>query len=87
MKEIYSAYYYSFESTGIPEIDEILKEIASAGKGCRHTEDWNENGYIEKIQLAANNAAQKLVKRDLPCIECGKVYSHYTGCSLAVEPK
>lgn len=61
-KEFYSAYYYTFESTGCAEIDEILRQVAIAGKGAHHTEDWNEYGYIARIQDAANKAAESIAK-------------------------
>ena len=58
MPKSMNAYHYSFESTGNPAIDEILIEVASAGKGCPHTMDWNYYGFITKIQNAANEAAK-----------------------------
>lgn len=39
-KETYSAYYYSFEATGCDGVDDILKEVARAGKMYHNTEDW-----------------------------------------------
>lgn len=56
------AYYYGFEETGVREIDEILSEVACAGKGAHSTEFWCEYGYPEKIQAAANRAATLLAK-------------------------
>ena len=61
-----SAYYYSFNPTGVPAIDKILSAVACAGKSYHHTEDWNEVAEWEPntgktpaawIQNAANEAA------------------------------
>lgn len=59
-----NAYYYSFEKTGVREIDEILSAVAMAGKGYHNTDDWQDDGdrgysYIELIQEVANRAAAK----------------------------
>jgi hypothetical protein len=54
-----NAYYYSFDPTGVPVIDEILSEVAAAGSGSHHTEDWAEYGHIERIQTAAAEAAEE----------------------------
>jgi len=61
-----NAYYYSFEPTGVQEIDEILSAVAVAGKGSHHTESWDDPDYadkdgktdVDKIQEAANRAAK-----------------------------
>lgn len=63
-----NAYYYSFEATGVPEIDAILGGVGSAGKGYHHTEGWDEElgsgefqfSYIDRIQGAALLAAKKM---------------------------
>jgi hypothetical protein len=52
-----NAYYYRFRPTGNRDIDLILQAVAMAGKGAHHTEHWYGDGYVEKIQEAANNAA------------------------------
>ena len=62
-----NAYYYSFQPTGVPEIDLILSAVATAGKAYHHTEYWNGpchpqapfrgQTYVEFIQNAANDAA------------------------------
>lgn len=59
-----NAYYYCFNKTGDVDIDKILSAVASAGKGCHHTDGWNDKvdwlsgkSYIDLIQEAANNAA------------------------------
>lgn len=68
-KKIYRAYYYSFESTGVGIIDNILKEVAKAGKAFHHTSDWqvlydykdSENtgeSCQSRIQKAADDAAR-----------------------------
>lgn len=64
------AYYYSFDKTGVPEIDRILSAVACAGKACHHTEGWNDESTpypghdgetpAEWIQNAANDAAKIL---------------------------
>lgn len=69
-----SAYYYSFEPTGVPEIDNILSAVACAGKAFHNTSDWNdgtdvyEDSHrgetpIDWIQNAANDAAERLYRR------------------------
>lgn len=60
------AYYYSFEPTGVAEIDEILQMVANAGDGYHHTDEWakpdSESGVsvIDLIQEAAIRAAAKI---------------------------
>ncbi len=64
------AYYYSFDKTGVPEIDRILSAVACAGKAYHHTECWNDDSTpypghegetpAEWIQNAANDAAKIL---------------------------
>ncbi len=63
------AYYYSFEPTGVIEIDRILQAVASAGKAYHNTDQWIEPAYdgkspINWIQNAANDAAKALGKED-----------------------
>lgn len=55
------AYYYSFEATGVIEIDRILSAVATAGKHHHHTEDWGEEEE-QAIQDAANDAAKALTE-------------------------
>lgn len=65
-----SAYYYSFEPTGVGAIDAILSAVAHAGKAYHNTEDWTEPWYRtlpnggataeEGIQSAANAAARAI---------------------------
>lgn len=66
-----AAYYYSFQETGVPEIDLILSAVACAGKAYHHTDGWNDGcSYIPEphsgetpidwIQNAANEAAKKM---------------------------
>ena len=70
-----SAYYFSFEPTGVPEIDMILSAVACAGECYHHTEQWNDDaafGYephtgntpVEWIQNAANAAAKQRATSD-----------------------
>ncbi len=60
-----NAYYYSFNKTGVREIDEILSAVAMAGKGYHHTEEWDDNiygedySYVDLIQEIANRTAKK----------------------------
>lgn len=64
----YNAYYFSFEPTGVGVIDQILSEIACAGKGSHHTDSWsepnwgNEPSYASQIQAAADKAAEEIRK-------------------------
>ena len=63
-----NSYYFSFDPTGVPEIDAILSAVAYAAKAYHSTEHWNESGYqfgegrsyVELIQAAANEAANRL---------------------------
>jgi len=63
------AYYYEFEPTGVDAVDKILSAVACAGKASHHTAGWNDddtytrddhtgNTPVERIQNAANEAAQ-----------------------------
>lgn len=56
-RQQFNAYYFAFDATGDPKIDAILKAVAGAGKGAHHTQDWEELGYIKRIQDAAAQAA------------------------------
>ena len=68
------AYYYSFRTTGVREIDLILSAVACAGKAYHHTDGWQNKTpkYHDKfvegetpeewIQNAANKAAAKMQK-------------------------
>ena len=71
------SYYYSFEATGIYEIDKILSAVATASKAVHHTEGWwtdftNSFSYpphkgacpIDWIQNAANEAAVVFSPKD-----------------------
>ena len=67
MSELIRSYYFSFEPTGVPEVDRILREVAIAGKSFHSTEYWSEKvewddgrSAIDRIQAAANAAAQSL---------------------------
>lgn len=66
-----NAYYYSFASTGVPEIDKILSAVACAGKAYHHTDCWHDecewpphegNTPVLWIQNAANAAAEAMRK-------------------------
>ena len=67
MKRFLSAYYWTFEPTGVDEIDAILEAIATAGKMFHNTSEWDEpvvdeDGpcYWDVIQMRANVAAARL---------------------------
>lgn len=59
-----NAYYYSFDPTGVPEIDRLLSAVATAGKHYHGTEDWGLNdepgSETYAIQQAAQAAAEAL---------------------------
>ena len=68
-----NAYYYSFERTGVPEVDAILSALAWAGKGMHSTQNWSDAeynlgygpfdaglSYVDVIQAAANEAAGRI---------------------------
>lgn len=62
-----NAYFWAFDPTGEPAIDDILAAVACAGKAYHSTEDWEESihgwggtegpSWWELIQNAANAAA------------------------------
>lgn len=56
------AYYYGFNPTGVESIDRILCSVATAGRGAHHTEHWNEYGYPDLIQRAAQAASAELTR-------------------------
>ena len=64
-----SAYYFSFEATGCDPVDAILEAVARAGKGYHNTSEWTEPdfdggpSYVDKIQAAAQEAAQAFAER------------------------
>ena len=58
------AYYYSFDPTGVREVDGILAAVALAGKSYHHTQDWNEvdgdeESLTDCIQRHAGIAAER----------------------------
>lgn len=69
------AYYYSFDRTGVPEIDRILSAVAWAGKAYHHTDQWSDEtegpygarlsgmSHVDVIQQAANAAAKYVAER------------------------
>lgn len=86
-----SAYYFSFESTGVPEVDRVLSAVAWAGKSSHHTNGWTDvPGYrpddalkgespVEWIQNAAKAAAAEL--ESLRATKPGKCTCAYCGAS------
>ena len=63
-----SAYYYSFEPTGVRVIDEVLSSVAVAGKAYHHTESWSDEtewapkSHVTLIQEAAGRAAKVIAE-------------------------
>lgn len=62
-----SAYYYSFDGTGVPEVDEILKAVAHAGHSFHSTDQWSDQqtwldgkSFAELIQETANASAAEI---------------------------
>jgi hypothetical protein len=58
-----NAYYYGFDETGVDVIDDLLEQIAIAGKMHHNTNAWadtDDNGesYISRIQQSARVAAE-----------------------------
>ena len=67
-----NAYYYSFDRTGVVEIDRVLSAVAVAGKRFHHTEWWNDEddgrpSCQERIQAAANEAAVEVERLRAEC--------------------
>lgn len=70
------AYYFSFASTGVDAIDDILSAVACAGKAYHHTGDWSQHqdrasftcraheSFADAIQRAADIAAHQLSPHD-----------------------
>ena len=72
MNLIMTSRRFRFEKTGVAEIDAILEAIAIASRAAADTDDWNDDvedfhptslgrNPVEWIQLAANEAAQKVI--------------------------
>jgi hypothetical protein len=56
------AYYYSFTTTGVQVVDELLSAVASAGKYAHDTSDWTaefdtNNGYYQPSNVGASPVA------------------------------
>lgn len=74
MSKPFRAYYFELDPTGVPEIDEILRLVALAGRGLHSTEGWddpdyaNDDGqtYVDRIQEAARAAATAFRLRTEP---------------------
>lgn len=72
----FDAYYFGFDETGVKEIDNILKAVASAGAIAHHTQEWNDEGYVngagsdgvispvDAIQEYANRAAKAFKEKE-----------------------
>jgi len=62
-----SAYYYSFEPTGIGPVDAILSAIAVAGKAAHHTEAWNDHEstyFTNRPGLVDGTSAVDLIQQN-----------------------
>jgi len=61
MSESFNAYYYSLDATGVQAVDDILREVAAAGKRYHSTDCWCDNhsgpSCRELIQQAADRSA------------------------------
>jgi hypothetical protein len=63
-------YYYSFDNTGVFEVNKILHAVACAGNAFHHTDQWQDEALVcyghkgrtpeQWIQNAANDAARSL---------------------------
>ena len=69
MSERYmSAYYHTFEPTGVAAVDATLEAVALAGKGYHHTGSWADaeqygpNGYWDLIQTKAEDSAKEITR-------------------------
>lgn len=83
MREEYNAYYYSFQSTGAPDVDRFLELLAAAGKSFHGTENWGDPDlvkyysvdtggltYIEALQQQAIVIARRIFdEREKACAE------------------
>lgn len=65
-----SAYYYSFQLTGVEKVDNLLRAIARAGKSFHHTDQWADpqewlghKSYVDLIQESANELAEEFAKK------------------------
>lgn len=54
------SYWFTLDGTGVDEVDAILSCVARAGKGSHSTENWEEYGYVGKLQDASNAAATEI---------------------------
>ena len=56
------SYWFSFEETGVLEVDMLLDAIAYAGKQQHSTEFWTDDDYgmscVDRIQFQANKVAE-----------------------------
>lgn len=64
-QERINSYWFEFERTGAPEVDEVLQSVASAGRAYHSTECWADKegdapSHVDYIQEAANKVAQEL---------------------------
>lgn len=87
-----NAYYYSFDPTGKPWIDNILSKVAFAGKMFHSTEHWNERegdelSNVDHIQEAARLAAEHVANVEKKDADLKKCLSKLLGLFEAAEGK
>lgn len=63
-RHLIQSYNWSFKSTGIDAIDDILSSIADAAESYHNTSQWKDEGHIDRIQKYADVAAAHL---SAPC--------------------
>lgn len=89
-KEYFNAYYYRFESTGIDEIDNVLKEVARAGKMYHNTDMWNDEGddglsCSDRIQNIANESAKSIKSKQAEIERLRGVLHYIYGFSIDIK--
>lgn len=63
-RHLIQSYDWSFNSTGVDAIDDILSSIADAAESYHNTSQWKDEGHIDRIQKYADVAAAHL---SAPC--------------------
>ena len=54
-----TGYYFSLDLTGVPAVDIIVSAVNWAGKRGHHTEDWVALDLVDRIDVAAEVAAEQ----------------------------
>jgi hypothetical protein len=57
-----NAYYYSFEKTGVVEVDRILSAVAMAGKAYHGTGQWGDETYTEQLNYGGKITPVELIQ-------------------------